>query len=213
MEAWAESVGESCQAVALRAPVMERERFPRERPHRELVDREELYSQFQPLVRRLMRQYSSDPEMGQDLPGEIFCRFCVLLDAFDPGRGIPLRPYLVRGLTVSVYTYARSQWRRRRREVFVEPMSDAPLPGQITDPTRQWDQRLANQGLLTALPDVIKRLPQRQQQVVISRFYEGHSFEEIADRLSIRPATARSLLRHGVNNLRRYLAKEGLAWN
>ncbi len=176
------------------------------------TNREELYAQFQPLVRRLMRQYSDDPELGQELPGEIFCRFCTLLDAYDPARGIPLRPYLVKGLTVSVYTFVRSQWRRRRREIYVEPGIEISPDTQSHDPTRQWDHRLANQDVLKALPDAIVRLPERQRQVVISRFYEGRSFEEIAETLGIRPATARSLLRHGVNNLRRYLARDGLGW-
>ncbi|HLK55766.1 MAG TPA: sigma factor, partial [Chthonomonadaceae bacterium] len=80
------------------------------------TDRERLYAEFAPLVRRLVRQYGQDAEMRQDLVGEIYYRFCALLDAYDPTRGVPLRPYLVRQLTAATYTYARQQWRIRRRE-------------------------------------------------------------------------------------------------
>jgi DNA-directed RNA polymerase specialized sigma24 family protein len=38
---------------------------------------------------------------------------------------------------------------------------------------------------------------------VLWRYYESRSFEEIAEILQVRPSTVRSLLRHGVNRLRR----------
>jgi DNA-directed RNA polymerase specialized sigma24 family protein len=45
----------------------------------------------------------------------------------------------------------------------------------------------------------------RQRKIVIWRYYEERSFEEIASILQIQPATARSLLRHGLNNLRKHV--------
>ena len=60
--------------------------------------------------------------------------------------------------------------------------------------------------LLDCLPHLIARLPKRQKQVVIWRYYEQRSFEEIAELLNVKPATSRSLLRHGLANLRKSLA-------
>jgi len=186
------------------------DRAPAGDPGTPVVDREDLYREFQPLVRRLIRQYGDHPELRQDLPGEIFCRFCQLLEAYDPDRGVPLRPYLVRSLTASVYTYARSHWRRQRREIGLEVEAGAFETLQTVDPTQGWDTALLNQEVLRLLPDAIRQLPSRQRQVVIARFYESRSFEEIAESLNIRPATARSLLRHGLNSLRRWLVRTGL---
>jgi RNA polymerase sigma-70 factor (ECF subfamily) len=144
--------------------------------------------------------------MRQDLEGEIYWRFCRLLDAYDPARGIPLRPYLVRQLTASIYTFARHGWRRQRREVSLDG-SDGAIHAIIgEDPSREWDERLAMEQVATGLPEAISRLPERQRQVVIWRYYEDRSFEEISGLLGIQPATARSLLRHGLNNLRRAIA-------
>src|SRR5947209_20458060 len=68
------------------------------------LQRDGLYAEFQPLVRRLIRQYGGDnAELREDLAGEIYYRFCQLLEVYDPERGVPLRPYLVRQLTASVY--------------------------------------------------------------------------------------------------------------
>lgn len=169
----------------------------------EPLSREALYAEFQPLVRRLLRQYGEDLDFREDLVGEIYCRFCELLDAYDPARGVPLRPYLVRTLTASVYTYSRSQWRRKHREVVLD--SGTELPDSLQDHSSAWDQKLMTETVLRALPEAVARLPQRQRQVVIWRYYESRSFEEIAHTLQIRPATARSILRHGLNNLRRWI--------
>ncbi len=176
------------------------------------IDRESLFRDFQPLVRRLIRQYGDTPEMRQDLSGEIYCRFCALLDAFDPTRGIPLRPYLVRQLTASVYTYARHGWRRNRREVSLDLSDGAFDHAYSDDPSREWDERLAMDQVLQSLPDSIARLPKRQRQVVVWRYYEQRPFEEIAELLNVQLATARSLLRHGLNNLRRQMASNFPNW-
>jgi RNA polymerase sigma factor (sigma-70 family) len=172
-------------------------------------DRENLYAEFQPLVRRLIRQYGDDPDLRQDLPGEIFRRFCSVLDAYDPTRGIPLRPYIVCNLSSSVYTFVRSHWRRKRREVNLDPGLDAHESAAVIDPTPAVDRELQNQEVLKALPDAIALLSPRQRMVVIARFYEARSFEDIAETLRVCPATARSLLRHGLNNLRRHFARTG----
>jgi RNA polymerase sigma factor (sigma-70 family) len=176
------------------------------------VDREALFQDFQPLVRRLIRQYGEDLELRRDLTGEIYCRFCELLDAYDPSRGIPVRAYLVRTLTASVYTFTRSQWRRQHREVSLDATLPQCEPTQCADPSAQWDRDLLTRQVIAALPDTIAALPARQRQVVVWRYYDGRSFEDIAALLHIRPATARSLLRHGLNNLRRQVGRRGLLW-
>lgn len=181
--------------------------FPdrRRKPRIAGLSRETLYEEFQPLVRRLLRQYGDTPEQRQDLAGEIYYRFCALLEAYDPFRGIPLRPYLVRQLTASVYTYARHGWRRRTREVSLELGEGMFEPAHKEDPSRDWDDKIAMEQVLKGLPDAIAKLPKRQKQVLIWRYYDQKSFEDIAAVLDIQVATARSLLRHSLNNLRKWM--------
>ena len=166
-------------------------------------ERDQLYSEFVPLVRRLLRQYGTEAGLREDLIGEIYFRFSALLDAYDPERGIPLRPYLVRQLSASIYTFARHQWRRQRRETSLDALMVDHTANP--DPARQWDDMLALEQVKNALPQAFARLSVRQRQVVVWRYYEDRSFEEIAGRLDIQVATARSILRHGLNNIRRRL--------
>ncbi len=172
-------------------------------------DREALYAELQPLVRRLIRQYGTSLDLRQDLASEIYCRFCNLLAAYDPESGVPLRPYLIRTLPAAVYSYMRVQWRLQTREVHILPeLDEGPVFGE-QDPTPEWDQALWLQGAVDALPAAIAQLPQRQRQVVVWRYYESRTFEEIAEELGVQPATARSLLRHGIHQLRRKMTLIG----
>lgn len=162
-------------------------------------DREALYAEFLPLVHQLIRKYGGTYEMRKDLEGEIYYRFCMLLTAYDPSRGVPLKPYLVYQLKTSVYTFARREWRHNKREVVFEAREDA---ADIVDPSTEWDDEIMLQHVRTLLPTAITALPLRQRQVVIWRYFEHRSFEEIAELMNIKVATTRSILRHGLNNLR-----------
>jgi RNA polymerase sigma factor (sigma-70 family) len=161
-------------------------------------DRDALFAEFTPLVRRLLRQYGDNAELRKDLMGEIYCQFQSLLNAYDPSRGIPLRPYLVRQLTASVYTYARRQWRYAKHTISLDGFENLP-----SDPTSDWNSALIHQAVREALPSLIASLPARQRCVLIWRYYDERSFEDIARLLGVQEATARSLLRHSLNNLRK----------
>ncbi len=172
------------------------------------IDRDALYTEFAPLVRRLTRQYGQDAEMREDLAGEIYCRFCVLLDAYDPARGVPLRPYIVRQLFLATYTYARQQWQLKKREAAWELEESRVERKAAFDPTLDWIASLAQEQASTLLPVALQNLPPRQRNVVIWRYYEERSFEEIGALLAVQPSTARSLLRHGLKNMLKFVGSQ-----
>lgn len=168
--------------------------------------RDQLYGEFEPLVTRLIHRYGTDAEMRKDLAGEIFARFNDLLEAFDPSRGVPLRPYLVRQLNASIYTYARARWNHNVRELTCQIDSPIVECAAVEDPTEKWNHLLAQEPVARAIAAALEDLTKRQRQVVILRYYEDRNFEEIGAQLSIRPATARSLLRNALRHLRERLA-------
>ncbi len=163
---------------------------------------DQLFEQFYPLVRRLVRQYGDNPEIRNDLEGEIYYRFCLLVKAYDPSRGVPLRPYLVRQLTASIYSYARQYWRRQYRETSLEVFRPSYSGKRLEDPTDEWDNAIELEKVKHVLPLAVAKLSERQRKVVIWRYFEDLAFVEIAERLGIQTSTARSLLRHGLNRLR-----------
>jgi len=180
---------------------------------RETIDCDRLFAEFQPLVQRLIRQYGDEPELREDLIGEIYCRFCALVHAYDPNRGIPLRPYLVHQLAYSVYSFVRRQWRRHKREISLEIDTAARAIPNTEDVSAKWDDAMMMQKVQAGLPSAISQLSLRQRQVVIWRYYDARSFEEIADRLNIQLSTARSTLRHALKNMRRKLIADQLNYD
>lgn len=167
------------------------------------MDRDRLYAEFAPLVRRLIRQYGQDADMREDLTGEIYCRFCALIEVFDISRGVPLRPYLVKQLTLAIHTYARQQWRIQNQEANWEAVHTRPEQTTAVDPTVEWLAELSQHSAAAQLPGAIEKLSLRQRNVLVCRYYEDSSFEEIGAKLGMRANTARSLLRHALNNLRK----------
>ena len=174
------------------------------------LSREKLFAEFQPLVRRLLRRYGTNEEVRQEMVGEIYYRFCRLIDAYDPKRGIPLRPYVVTALSASVHTYARQCWTHSTRIAPLEAADGSTAKILSSDPTADWDRKLQLQQLQAALPGAFGQISDRQRQIVVWRYYEGLSYDEIAERLSIRPASVRSLLSHGLKNLRVWMIQHEL---
>jgi RNA polymerase sigma factor (sigma-70 family) len=164
-------------------------------------DCDALLAQFQPLVNSLIRRYGKTPELRKDLVGEIHYQFCKLVAAYNPDRGIPICAYITHMLSQSVFNYVRDFWRRESRYV---PLDGTELNDRARVPTENpCDQKLMAEEVWNALPAAIARLPHRQRLVVVWRYYDGRSFDEIAVQLGVKPATARSLLRHAIAALRR----------
>jgi RNA polymerase sigma factor (sigma-70 family) len=172
-------------------------------------EREALYHDFQPYIRRLIRKYGDTPDQQEDLQGEIYYQFRRLLDEYDPDRGVPLKAYLIRKLNCAVYVYARKQWRQKARETSLEARIDAGEGAGWVDRECNLDRDLLQKRVIEEIAVAVNLLTLRQRQVIIWRFYEFRSFEEIAQMLGVTPATARSLLRHGIHKLRHYFAQRG----
>jgi RNA polymerase sigma-70 factor (sigma-E family) len=88
-----------------------------------------------------------------------------------------------------------SWWRRRRREDLVDELPDRAVPDDGAD-TAVWDE--SRRGLWQAL----LTLPPRRRAVLVLRYYEVCTDEEIASVLGISRATVRSHAARGLEQLR-----------
>lgn len=152
-----------------------------------------------PYCRRLIRRYGSTPELRQDLAGEIYCILHDLLQAYDNTRGVPLSAYLFTQLRTNLFTRARREWRVQNREITTSPLEEDWWELQAVVQDSAPDRLALRETLLQA----IKELPERQRAVVYLRYFHEQEFEEIARGMGIKKATARSLLRNGLDRLRK----------
>jgi RNA polymerase sigma factor (sigma-70 family) len=176
-----------------------------------LVDRDTLWSEFSPLVQKLIHRYGVDPELRADLPGEIYFRFNALFDAYDPGRGVPLRTYLIRHLSASIFTYSRRKWRDPARTGDWELFERYGQFAGPSDPITDLGDRIMFDEICSLLPNALEELTTQQREVVTGRFFDGLSYDVIAERLGIQSSTARSLLRDSLNHLRHSYGDQGIS--
>lgn len=185
-------------------------RLPAQSPHAPAPehcesDRDKLFREFVPFVTRFARRHCADADMRAELLGEAYLCIAGLVERYDPRHGVPLRPYLVCNLRWHLFALWRTHRRRQSREVCLNDHDRADPDRFGNDPTDAWISRLERERLIGHLPNIICEIPARQRNALVWRYYEGLEYEAIAIRLGVKEATARSLLRHAVNGLRRQL--------
>lgn len=178
----------------------------RRRPEPAEADREILFGEMRPLINRLVRKYGERADDRHDLEGELFFRFNYLIEIYDPSRGVPLRPYLIRQLTASIHTHARKLWRIRQREVSSSGMYEVHSEGAMSHNVADAHDELVRQQLLDLIASEASELSSIQKRILVWRLYDGRSCEEIGEDLEMKVTTVRSNLRHAINNVRRGLA-------
>jgi len=176
------------------------------------MERDILFEEFAPLVASMIRRYGTDEEIRSDLPGEIYFRLNHFLDLYDPTRGVPLRAYLIRQLSASIFTYARSRWRVKEREAEWAEVELVRELDRVVDPAADWNENIVLGDLIKQLPDALSQLSHRQREVVGLRYFENLPYDGIAERLGITVSTARSLMRHAIKQLRRWFLEAAYSY-
>ncbi|WP_239137584.1 SigE family RNA polymerase sigma factor [Sphaerisporangium rufum] len=134
---------------------------------------------------------TGDPDDAADLVQEALLR---LGDAWSRVRRKDDPEGYVRTIMVRQHI---SWWRRRRRERLVDAVPE----------TGYQDERLAGDGGLWA---EIRALPRRQRAVLVLRYYEDRSDEQIARMLGVTPATVRSQAFRALRKLRVLTSRDGV---
>jgi len=72
------------------------------------------------------------------------------------------------------------------------------------------EDQMVNTQILSEVKDLIKELPEDQQQVIIMRHYLDFSFKEIAEQTDVSINTALGRMRYALINLRKLVEKKNL---
>jgi RNA polymerase sigma-70 factor (ECF subfamily) len=152
---------------------------------------------------RFAYRYVQSSEMAKDLVQEAFLRLWRQRSQVNLG-GPTTRSYL--------YTIVRYQaldhLRRRRVEDRWESecaalLIAAPETALSPDPDQEFTQREISTRVLRA----VEALPQRQRQVILLRWQQQASYDEIAETLGISPKTVAVHLSRAMQRLREILAQ------
>jgi len=168
-------------------------------------------AEFSPLIKRLILQYReeiADPEDFERFIHAFFRNFGTP-DGFTEASS--QRAAITRQLVNGVYDYAQQHRRTDPAdETSDRSMSTSAYQTILKSETNDFDYSAMKQEFLNAISDSVEQLPARQRQVLNLRYFELRPLEEIANLLDLRETTVQSLLRHGVNSLRRQMRQSGL---
>ncbi len=146
-----------------------------------------LYHRHKTYVARLAVRFTGDAELAQDITQEVFAYLVRKLAAPD----FQLTAQLTTFLYPVVKHTAQHAQRKARRLAPVDP-HHIPEPPDTS----------ADEPDTTDLHPLLKGLSPNHAEVVLLRFVEGLSMEEIAQSLGIPPGTVKSRLHHALKALR-----------
>jgi RNA polymerase sigma-70 factor (ECF subfamily) len=155
---------------------------------------EDLYTLVSGPVFGLVKRVVRDPAQSEEVAQEVLLELWRSAGRFDPGRGSALAWVLTLAhrRAVDRVRSARAAVDREQREAL---RAQAPAYDQVAEEVeagleREWVRRCLNR--LTAL----------QRQSVTLAYYDGYTYREVAERLSLPLGTVKTRMRDGLTRLR-----------
>jgi RNA polymerase sigma-70 factor (ECF subfamily) len=156
-----------------------------------------LYDRFYPLVARYCMRRLFDRSVAEDVVGDVFLNVATNLPTFRGATETDFRCWLFRIATNAVNACLRQT--KRRRELLEAAARSRHLRGteSSTSSSTEWealDWPVVYRALLA--------LDERDQTIVMLRFFAGSSHEEIAGVVNATPGSVRTALSRTLTRLR-----------
>ncbi|MBQ9264150.1 MAG: sigma-70 family RNA polymerase sigma factor [Clostridia bacterium] len=162
---------------------------------------EGLYLEYHQLMYGMALRVTRSNELAQDAVSDSILALIQkisLLRTFDCNK---LRSYIV----ITVRHTAISLLKKDKREVVAGDAAFEDLSDGYAV-----DERVLSRAGVEGVKNAIRRLPQREQDIMMMRYFREMDDNEIADALGIRPVSVRVQLSRARRHLAELLGKEGL---
>ena len=158
---------------------------------------EDLYGLVSGPVYGLVRRVVRDPAQSEEVAQEVLLELWRSAARFDPGRGSALSWVLTLAhrRAVDRVRSARAAGEREQREAMRsgQPAFDHVAEEVEAGLEREWVRRC------------LERLTALQRQSVTLAYYDGYTYREVAERLSLPLGTVKTRMRDGLTQLRKCL--------
>lgn len=152
---------------------------------------EEFYADNYKRVLHYLRNKIASNEDAEDLASDVFVYCYSHYDTYDPQKS-SLTTWLYLIVNSRLKNYYRDHVTYADFETVAETMQDQNI---------DLDEGIYLEQLHGALMRAIKTLPERQQKIVMMRYFQNCSANEIAERLRISPGNVRVLLSRALDKL------------
>jgi RNA polymerase sigma-70 factor (ECF subfamily) len=145
-----------------------------------------------------------DRAVAEELAQDAFVRAFARLDSYDPER--KFSAWFFRVLHNLVIDHLR---RRRVETVSLDALAADGYHGPVDASAASPDDELERRGLATALEDALSRLRREYREVVVLRYQQELTIEEIAASLDLPEGTVKTFLHRARKELAGLLAAAG----
>ncbi len=156
-----------------------------------------LYDQFQPLVARYCLRRLFDRTVAEDVVADVFLTVAANLRSFPGRTESDFRCWLFRIATNAVNAHLRQT--RRRRELLEAAARSRHLAQAESHSAAATEWEALD---WSAVYQALLALDERDQTIVMLRFFAGSSYEEIADVVDSTPGAVRTALSRTLARLR-----------
>ena len=158
---------------------------------------EYLFDRYRDAIRRLLVQRSGNASDADDLLQETFIKVYINLNRYRPDYTFGQWIYTIARNTFIDYV------RRRQEDMplddrFFAPVSSAPTP----------EESVINLQRRSQIEYYLSQLPPRYRRLVVLRFFDGLSYEEIAARLDLPLGTVKTQIHRARGRMCRMIKNE-----
>lgn len=90
----------------------------------------------------------------------------------------------------------------------IDELTDCESPTHVKDDRKTPEESMEFCELKTEIMDAIKKLPQREKELIESKFYKGKKLKEISDEFDLSTSRVSRIIQSGLNKIKKELSKE-----
>lgn len=154
-----------------------------------------------PLFRYIVRQGCRDSSQAKDILQEVFIKAYLHLNDYDPS--LPFSSWIYRIAHNETITHFRKE---KNRPFVLEKGDDDELFGKIVDDLGLSREEI-HQYAVTDIQTALERLEPRYRDIIVLKFFEEKSYEEISDILKMPQGTVATLINRAKKKIKSYLEK------
>ena len=152
---------------------------------------EEVFKQYHDKIEYYIYGKVSDRYVAEDLTSIVFLKVCDKLSMYDESKAsVATWIYTIANNTVIDYY--------RTNKTFDE------IPDEIVN-ANEIDEQIINEEMLSELARALKRLPERERDLLILRYYDNMTLKDIAVKMEMSYANAKIVYAKAINHMREYL--------
>ncbi|REE89099.1 RNA polymerase sigma-70 factor (ECF subfamily) [Paenibacillus taihuensis] len=158
------------------------------------------YERYAPLVMKVALRVLHDRMEAEDVCHDVFLEVLRRGSSYDPRRGS-----ITSWLAIMTRSRCLDRLRKTRRLVQTEQVE---LGAETEAPT---EELVFSRLRKDALVDALQALPANQRTAVIGSYYGSQTHRELSEEWNMPLGTVKSLIRYGLNHLRKQMEKRGWA--